>query len=83
MKDSDIRWDRIAAALLRKLPPAVAEDFLNSPEYQAIPEKDRDQLAVADAELEELERIKRQKARQEAAEDNYRRRKAAERGETA
>ncbi|MGI5293256.1 hypothetical protein ACQEVF_59460 [Nonomuraea polychroma] len=80
MKDSDIRWDRIAAALLRKLPPEVVEDFLNSPEYLALPEKDRDQLAIADAELEEIERVKRQRARQEQAEENYRRRMAAEKG---
>jgi hypothetical protein len=81
---SDIRWDRIAAALLRKLPPEVVEDFLNSPEWAALPEEGREALFIADAELEEMDRRTRQAARQQRAEENYRRRVAGgEEGTTA
>lgn len=79
MSESEPRWDRIAAGLLRRVRPDVAEAFLDSPEWRELPEEDREALYIADAELEELERVKRQRARQEQAEENYRRRAAAER----
>lgn len=72
-----IRWDRIAAALLRQVPPAVAADFFASPEWAEVPQEDKEAIYIADAELEEAERAARQRARQLQAEDDYRRRMGA------
>ncbi|MGW4476841.1 hypothetical protein ACWENQ_44920 [Nonomuraea sp. NPDC004354] len=70
---SDIRWDRVVAQLLRKVPAEVAEEFLAGPDWRDLPALDRQAIEVADAELEELDRLKRQQARQQAAEEAARR----------
>lgn len=64
--------DRVAAALLRLLPVEEQARYLASAEYQTLPAEAKDRLAIADAALEERDRRKRQKARQEAAEAAYR-----------
>jgi hypothetical protein len=73
----------LCARALRRMPHDQAVEYLQSAEWLELPEDARDLVYVADARLEEIERVKRQKARQAAAEENYRRRMAAERGETS
>lgn len=60
--------DRVAAMMLRLVPREVAEQFLASPDFQNLPQEDKDRLYVADALIDEAQRRKRQAARQAEAE---------------
>ncbi|MFI9597707.1 hypothetical protein [Nonomuraea sp. NPDC052265] len=48
--------DRVAVALLRKLKPEIQTEFLNSDEFQQLPDVDRQCLYELDAALSEAER---------------------------
>lgn len=68
----------LVARALRSVPAELAHELLASPDWRELPEEARDLVYVADARLEEIDRRKRQDARQALAEENYRRRMAAE-----
>ncbi|WP_433426494.1 hypothetical protein ACQP1V_43420 (plasmid) [Microtetraspora malaysiensis] len=49
-------YDMVAARILRRMRPEIAQEFLASPEWQAIPADLRERIYVADARWEEIER---------------------------
>ncbi|MEV5561180.1 hypothetical protein AB0L44_46740 [Nonomuraea wenchangensis] len=59
---------RLSAALLRMVPPDVAEPFFKSPAWTDLTPAEQALIIDADADLEERERRRRQQARQERAE---------------
>ncbi|MCC5581778.1 hypothetical protein IMZ11_39880 [Microtetraspora sp. AC03309] len=52
-------YDMLAARILRRMRPEIAQAFLDSPEWREIPEELRERIYVADARWEEIERRER------------------------